>query len=227
MRSATRAMLPIDFAIFSPPMRRWAQCSQVRTNGWPVAASDWAISSSWCGNTRSTPPVWMSNEGPRWAMLMAEHSTCQPGRPGPIGVSQDGSPGLGPFHSAKSRTSSLPYSSASTRSPTRMRLRVETGQAPVGRPRGDPEEHGAVVGPVGVALREQRRDEVADLGDVRRSRAAGRPGASCPARPRRRGTGSRSGSASSVVVMPSAAAPRMILSSMSVRFITHVTRSPR
>ena len=41
-------------------------------------------------------------------MLIAEHSMCQPGRPGPIAVSHDGSPGFGPFHSAKSRTSSLP-----------------------------------------------------------------------------------------------------------------------
>ena len=53
-------------------------------------------------------------------MLIAEHSMCQPGRPGPIAVSHDGSPGLGPFHRAKSRTSSLPYSSDSTRSPTRI-----------------------------------------------------------------------------------------------------------
>ena len=45
---------------------------------------------------------------------------CQPGRPGPIAVSHDGSPGFGPFQSAKSRTSSLAYSSASTRSPTRI-----------------------------------------------------------------------------------------------------------
>ena len=52
-------------------------------------------------------------------MLIAEHSMCQPGRPGPSGVSHDGSSGFGPFHSAKSRTSALPYSSASTRSPTR------------------------------------------------------------------------------------------------------------
>ena len=52
-------------------------------------------------------------------MLIAEHSMCQPGRPVPIGVSHDGSPGLDAFHSAKSRTSPLPYSSASTRSPTR------------------------------------------------------------------------------------------------------------
>ena len=41
-------------------------------------------------------------------MLIAEHSMCQPGRPGPIAVSHDGSPGFGPFQSAKSRTSSLP-----------------------------------------------------------------------------------------------------------------------
>ena len=35
-------------------------------------------------------------------MLMAEHSMCQPGRPGPQGLSQYGSPGLAPFHRAKS-----------------------------------------------------------------------------------------------------------------------------
>ena len=52
-------------------------------------------------------------------MLIAEHSMCQPGRPAPIAVSHEGSPGFGPFQSAKSRTSSLAYSSASTRSPTR------------------------------------------------------------------------------------------------------------
>ena len=53
-------------------------------------------------------------------MLIAEHSMCQPGRPAPIAVSHDGSPGFGPFHRAKSRMSPLPYSSASTRSPTCM-----------------------------------------------------------------------------------------------------------
>ena len=35
-------------------------------------------------------------------MLMAEHSMCQPGRPGPQGLSQAGSPGLELFHRAKS-----------------------------------------------------------------------------------------------------------------------------
>ena len=33
---------------------------------------------------------------------MAEHSMCQPGRPGPHGLSHAGSPGLAPFHRAKS-----------------------------------------------------------------------------------------------------------------------------
>ena len=33
---------------------------------------------------------------------MAEHSMCQPGRPGPQGLSHDGSPGFEPFQRAKS-----------------------------------------------------------------------------------------------------------------------------
>jgi hypothetical protein len=33
-------------------------------------------------------------------MAIAEHSMCQPGRPGPIGVSQKCSPGFGAFHKA-------------------------------------------------------------------------------------------------------------------------------
>ena len=49
-------------------------------------------------------------------MAMAEHSMCQPGRPGPQGLSQDGSPGLADFHRAKSRGSRL-RSSTSTRAP--------------------------------------------------------------------------------------------------------------
>ena len=35
-------------------------------------------------------------------MLMAEHSMCQPGRPGPQGLSHAGSPGFAPFQRAKS-----------------------------------------------------------------------------------------------------------------------------
>ncbi len=35
-------------------------CIQWRTNGSPVAASDWARSHSWCGKIRSDPPPWRS-----------------------------------------------------------------------------------------------------------------------------------------------------------------------
>lgn len=35
-------------------------------------------------------------------MAIAEHSICQPGRPGPQGEGQEGSPGLEAFHNAKS-----------------------------------------------------------------------------------------------------------------------------
>ena len=49
-------------------------------------------------------------------MDMAEHSMCQPGRPGPHGEGHDGSPGLDAFHSAKSSGSRL-RSSTSTRAP--------------------------------------------------------------------------------------------------------------
>ena len=50
---------------------------------------------------------------------MAEHSRCQPGRPGPKGLSQTGSPGLEAFHRAKSRGSSF-SSPGATRAPERM-----------------------------------------------------------------------------------------------------------
>ncbi len=111
------AKLPSDLAIFSPPVRRCSPWHQIRTNGWPVAASLWAISFSWCGKMLSTPPQWMSNDSPSSAMLIAEHSMCQPGRPRPSVVSQPISSVPTPFHSAKSRASSLSYSSASTRPP--------------------------------------------------------------------------------------------------------------
>ena len=48
---------------------------------------------SWCGKIRSEPPAWTSNTSPRYAVAIAAHSTCQPGRPGPNREAQDGSPG--------------------------------------------------------------------------------------------------------------------------------------
>ena len=44
----------------------------------------------------------MSKCGPSNFMLIAEHSMCQPGRPGPQGLSHDGSPGFERFQRAKS-----------------------------------------------------------------------------------------------------------------------------
>ena len=48
------------------------------------------------------PPPWMSMGRPRDCSIMAVHSMCQPGRPGPKGLSHTGSPGLEGFHRTKS-----------------------------------------------------------------------------------------------------------------------------
>ncbi len=54
------------------------------------------------GRSGRWPPPWMSIGRPRTFSIMAEHSMCQPGRPGPQGLSHTGSPGLDGFHSTKS-----------------------------------------------------------------------------------------------------------------------------
>ena len=53
------------------------------------------ISFSWCGKIRSLPPPCRSNVAPRCAAVIAEHSMCQPGRPGPQGRRPPGLAGLG------------------------------------------------------------------------------------------------------------------------------------
>ena len=174
---------------------------------------------------RSMPPVWMSKLAPRYLMLMAEHSICQPGRPGAdLGVPARLAR-RGPFQSAKSRTSSLLYSSASTRSPTRCCVGIEAGQRAIAGQRRDAEEDRAVVGPVGVAALDERGDERGHVRDViggvrqhvgivtRRRIQVGQERAVCRA-------------VSSPIVMPASDASRMILSSTSVMFITQVTRCP-
>ena len=65
------------------------------------------------------PPPWMSMIGPMSSRIMALHSMCQPGRPGPQGLSQVGSPGLAAFHSTKSAGWRLAALTA-TRSPARL-----------------------------------------------------------------------------------------------------------
>src|SRR5207245_6110221 len=92
-----------DFAIFTPSARRCCPCTQWRTTGWPSAPSDCAISSSWCGKMLSTPPVCRSKRSPRYFVLIAEHSMCQPGKPGPHGESHTRARPVSPFfQSAKS-----------------------------------------------------------------------------------------------------------------------------
>ncbi len=88
-------------------------------------ATTWACEAdiSWCGNTRSLPPPWTSNGTPRYSMAMAAHSTCQPGRPGPNGLSHDGSPGRAFSHTSGSSGSFLPGRSGSPpRSANRSRI---------------------------------------------------------------------------------------------------------
>jgi hypothetical protein len=103
--------LPTLFAIFSPSTCKKPLCIQTFaiTSVWK-AQHDCAISFSWCGNTRSMPPPWMSKRSPRCFHDIAEHSMCQPGRPGvamPDGDGQAGSPGFDGFHSTKSIGSRL------------------------------------------------------------------------------------------------------------------------
>ena len=86
---------------------------------WP-AATAWARSFSWWGKARSRPPPCRSKPSPSRSRAMTTHSVCQPGRPGPHGESQLGSPGLAAFQRAKSIGERLPASSStSTRAPTR------------------------------------------------------------------------------------------------------------
>ena len=102
-RSLISTIVPgSDLEIFRPSLVSRPLCSQYVANVSPVYDSDWTSSFSWWGKTRSRPPPWMSKWRPRYFMLIAEHSMCQPGRPGPQGLSQEGSPGFDRFHNAKS-----------------------------------------------------------------------------------------------------------------------------
>ena len=97
--------LPSDFDIFSSFSSSMPLCTQTRANSWPRLL-DCASSFSWCGKRRSTPPPWISNAGPRNFSAIAEHSMCQPGRPGPQGESQAASScSFCDFQRAKSRWS--------------------------------------------------------------------------------------------------------------------------
>src|ERR1700712_2946361 len=81
---------------------------------------------------RSMPPPWISNCSPRFFHAIAEHSTCQPGRPAalmPAGDGHDGSPGFDGFPRTKSVASRL-YGATSTRAPAIISSSERLASAP-------------------------------------------------------------------------------------------------
>ena len=98
---ALRHLLALDLqeAVVHPDVRHAAV---------PKAQQDCAISFSWCGKTRSMPPPWMSNTSPRCCQLMAEHSMCQPGRPGPRCRRATASPARRAWTASTARSPSRP-----------------------------------------------------------------------------------------------------------------------
>lgn len=87
-----------------------------------------ASSLSWCGNMRSTPPLWTSILSPRISVAMTEHSMCQPGRPLPHGLGHDGSPGLDVFHKQKSAAERFVDDVVSDPEPSKRRVRCGAGK---------------------------------------------------------------------------------------------------
>src|SRR3989339_520543 len=78
---------PFDLDIFPVSLIKNSPWIQYLTHRLPVAASLCAISLVWCTGIWSIPPQWISNESPRYFILIAEHSICQPGYPVPQGES--------------------------------------------------------------------------------------------------------------------------------------------
>ncbi len=118
---------------------------------WPVAASLCAISSWWCGKTRSTPPVWMSKRRPEVGHAHGR-ALDVPARP----ARSDGRVparlvGLGAFPEREVADVVLAVLVRLDALADPHAVRIEASQPAVGGPRGDPEEDRAVVGAVGVA----------------------------------------------------------------------------
>ena len=106
-------------------------CTQYFAESCPSAAVDCAISHSWCGNIRSMPPPWMSNRSPRYLVLMAEHSMCQPGNPSLHGEGQRMMcSGDAFFHSAKSQQLRLSHCPSSARVLATMSSRLRPERTP-------------------------------------------------------------------------------------------------
>ena len=90
---------------------------------------------------------------------------CHPGRPGPMPGSHVGSPGFVPFHSTKSRASSLSYLSESTRAPLFIPAWIETRELAVAGQRRNLEVDRAVAA-VGMAVALERLDRLPHRLDV-------------------------------------------------------------
>ena len=91
---------------------------------------------------------------------------CQPGRPGPIVGLPRRLARLGRLPEREIADVVLAVLVGLHPLPDPETLGIEAGQAPVRRPRRDPEEDRAVVGPVRVPSLEEQRDQRDDLVDV-------------------------------------------------------------
>ena len=92
---------------------------------------------------------------------ITEHSICQPGRPGPSAVSQDGSPGRLPRHSSESSGSRLPARSGSPPRSANSRehgVAVVSGDIAEAVGRTSPRSMMSWIRPIGRTRLEQRPD---------------------------------------------------------------------
>ena len=99
-------------------------------------------------------------------MLIAEHSMCQPGRPGADRRVPRRLAGLRALPEREVADVVLAVFVGLDPLADPQLLGIEAGQPPVRRPRRDPEEDRAVVGAIGVAPLEQGLDQRDDLVDV-------------------------------------------------------------
>ena len=109
----------------------------------------------------------MSKVSPRCFHDIAEHSMCQPGRPGaaiPAGDGHDGSPGFDGFHSTKSIGVALVGRDIDSRAGDHLVERA-VGQLAVVLHRRHAEQH-VLLGDIGVAGRDQPLDQRLHLLDV-------------------------------------------------------------
>ena len=159
-------------------------------------------------------------------MLIAEHSMCQPGRPGPQG---DPTTARRACRPSRARSRARPPCRTRRRPPAR-RGAPAPGRSPRAcrsPDRGDAEEHRAVAR-VGEALARSALAMSSIIsGDVLGgARVVLRPARRAGDRGRRRND-SMNGAVYSASGTPGLWAPRIVLSSTSVMFITWVTPKPR